>query len=941
MAAAIPAALEVPQTSSELTPVTPQASAAFDAGMGAVLLIVGVVIAATWWWMRRRAAEAAEHVATQRKALATAVSEAATVRHAVLLVELPEAAREPRILFVDEAFERATGIRLSELSQQSVGRLCAGAEDRKRLSTQLAACAATGRSIRMPLEILGKAGAPLRTNLRIVFVAGGAEHQGGAQTVALHLDFAVSGKVLEQPEVDMVSTVADSEELELVSRVLRLLNRTQQNCMIGLPMEPVLSQLLGVGLELSGGAEGVLALISRGPNGESMFQIAACRMAHIKTPGLTELAFGGDQPANAHLDFTHEALHRLIHSGESFVRIDERCASPLFQPGAHSAAWAGCLGLRLQHDEEFIGILLVSVGRSGLTPMRLELMHNLRAVAESVLIRDRMHDQVWQVTRELTETQKRFHLLVERSEEGFGSLEGDSIHAIYTNPAFKRLFGLAQDRSTFAFDEIMATIDPQQRSELRSQVKDWIAGPEETFRAGCRVPTGETEGRWIDVRLHKGHDSDSGRVVVGLFSDVTLEHEHQEKLDAERRKLAEANQQLQRAIRAKDLFLASMSHELRTPLTGIITVAEVITSGLHGTLTPKQEQYLRIILDSGVHLLDLINDILDISKAELGTDKLQKTRFGLKELCDASLRFVVEPAQKRRIRVSAVHDNSQVTICADQRRLKQILVNLLGNAVKFTPEGGEVTLRTHADPHSGWLQIEVVDTGIGISKEDQQRLFQPFTQLDSSLSRKNNGTGLGLCLVKHLTQLHGGEVSLVSEPGNGSCFVVQMPVEVSEEDLPTTSASSTLDLKLADAAEMGGRQILLADDNLENARVIQDFLTLRHFQVEVVQNGREAVESVLRQTPDLVLMDVQMPEMDGLEATRRIRALTDHNKSTVPIIAMTALAMEGDEARCLSVGASHYMSKPVSLRRLDTCVRGLLSANDGGLKAHETLVEVQ
>jgi PAS domain S-box-containing protein len=403
-------------------------------------------------------------------------------------------------------------------------------------------------------------------------------------------------------------------------------------------------------------------------------------------------------------------------------------------------------------------------------------------------------------------------------------------------------------------------------------------------------------------------------------------------LDITQRKQAEetmhlANLQMERALRLKDEFLANMSHELRTPLTAILGISEILLTGIRGPLNERQAHYVRNIDASGRHLLSLINDLLDVSKIESGKLEILVEQVSIADICQASMSFVKNQAVKKDISLEFIPETSISSVMADPRRLKQILVNLLSNAVKFTPAGGRVELKVHANLPASRLEFAVCDTGIGISAEDLPRLFTPFTQLDSGLSRQYEGTGLGLALVKKLVELHGGEVIVTSEVGKGSCFTVALPWEPSPEirhlmEEPGGFSQEPLDPIRSEAAAVPNTTILLAEDNEVNVMSIGDYLDSIGYRVIVAGNGLEALELALAERPALVLMDIQMPVMDGMEAIRCLRA--DPLLAAIPVIALTALAMPGDEQRCLDAGADAYMGKPVQLGSLSNLINQLL-----------------
>ena len=402
-----------------------------------------------------------------------------------------------------------------------------------------------------------------------------------------------------------------------------------------------------------------------------------------------------------------------------------------------------------------------------------------------------------------------------------------------------------------------------------------------------------------------------------------MNNELEQRIQARSTQLSAANAELQlanaailRAGRLKDEFLANMSHELRTPLTGILGLAEVMDKGIYGGLNDKQRQALNMIQDSGEHLLQLINDILDLSKIEAGKVELQIGPVAANEVCQASLEFVTQTAHKKNLKLF-FQSNTQVhQVQADERRLKQMLVNLLSNAVKFTPEGGQVGLEVAGDPVRQQIRFTVWDTGIGIVPEQQALLFQPFIQLDGSLARKYEGTGLGLALVHSMAQLHGGSVTVESAGlGQGARFTLTLPWEpqpVSPAPAATDTAEPISGLGSL-AARLGRPPVILAaDDNPTILMVLTDFLEAIECQVIIAQNGTEALAQAQATRPDLILLDIHMPDMDGLTVIRRLRAAG----SVVPVIALTALAMLEDQKLCLAAGADDYLSKPVSLNEL-------------------------
>jgi signal transduction histidine kinase/ActR/RegA family two-component response regulator len=377
--------------------------------------------------------------------------------------------------------------------------------------------------------------------------------------------------------------------------------------------------------------------------------------------------------------------------------------------------------------------------------------------------------------------------------------------------------------------------------------------------------------------------------------------------------LLAARDAAQAADRAKTSFLANMSHEIRTPLNGILGMAHLLR---RGGVTPKQADQLDKIEVSGQHLSSLINDILDFSKIEAGKLVLEHADFTLDDMIGDTLAIVANGATAKGLQLSVDMQDMPQALCGDRTHLAQALINYLGNAIKFTPKGsivlkGRVSVESDNDY---LLRFEVTDTGIGIAQDEQARLFEAFTQADSSTTRKFGGTGLGLAITRRIVQLMGGKVGVISLPGQGSTFWLEVRLDKGE------ALESTAQPGLPDNAEQilrrdhRGALVLVVDDDAINREVMEMLLTDIGLQVDTAENGIEAIEKAGVTDYALILMDQQMPKMGGLEAAQKIRQLAD--RGATPIIAMTASAFAPDRERCLAAGMNDFIAKPVNIEEL-------------------------
>ncbi|RLJ77316.1 ATP-binding protein [Pedobacter alluvionis] len=380
--------------------------------------------------------------------------------------------------------------------------------------------------------------------------------------------------------------------------------------------------------------------------------------------------------------------------------------------------------------------------------------------------------------------------------------------------------------------------------------------------------------------------------------------------------LAIAEQKASVAAQTKENFLANMSHEIRTPLSGILGFTNLLQKR---SLDAIATEFVSSIQRSGENLMAIINDILDLSKIEAGMMRITPGTFSINGLINSLETLFLERAKEKGLNISSTIDPAiSDTLTGDATRLTQILVNLIGNAIKFT-QHGKINIEVYKKEQTGskiTVGFKVADTGIGIDKEKLNEVFERFNQGEDSITRNYGGTGLGLSIVKNLILLQNGNIEVSSEQGKGTTFSFYIPYGIAERQLPVIPAVNTSYFKDKSNAPL---RVLVVDDNAINQSLMQHLLLQWNVNFDIVSNGLEAIEQLSGQTYDLVLMDIQMPKMDGYAATQHIR---DVLKSNIPIIAMTAHAMAGEREKCLSRGMNEYLSKPINEEKLFKFISG-------------------
>ena len=524
--------------------------------------------------------------------------------------------------------------------------------------------------------------------------------------------------------------------------------------------------------------------------------------------------------------------------------------------------------------------------------------------------------------RELARREEQYRVLTETMKDVVWVLDIESSKFRYVSPSVYALRG-------YTSEEVVAlpvdhAMTPEDRAALKALTLDRVAEFESGSLAADHFyvdqfpqPCKDGSVVWTEVVSNYYINPDNQRLELrGVTRDITERRQAEvalrqardtleQRVEERTRDLTRVNAELAAAMQVKDEFLSVMSHELRTPLNAILIMSQVMLEGVRGSLNERQLRAMQTITESGQHLLAMINDILDITSVQAGTVVLDRALHEVDALCAPLIDRLRAEAATRSQSIDYVCPSEPLYLWADGRRFGQIVRHLLENAMKFTPDGGQISLFVQPDLDRRVLSVRIEDNGIGIAHDAIERIFQPFTQADSALSRQFGGSGIGLTLVRHLVELHGGTITAESAgmPGSGSRFTVQLPWQAP----PVGSPHGAI---LAAGAVHGPHVVLIADDNPSAQRVMGDALRAAGYEVLAALDGIEAVATARLRPPDLILMDMQMPRCDGATAIRRLRQLPAC--AATPIVAMSSVVVPNDRALCLDAGADDYLAKPIS-----------------------------
>jgi PAS domain S-box-containing protein len=637
-------------------------------------------------------------------------------------------------------------------------------------------------------------------------------------------------------------------------------------------------------------------LVSSG-KADAMISNELVTQHYMYSTGHSDLKIVGDPVFNAKLCMA------VANGNSELLAILNKGISQAQRTGTLNKIQAKWLGSEYaRHIMSIENILLAASIAAGLVAIVIALI---------LLWNRKLTRVVAEKTKQYMESEERLRQIFENSPDAVFVVDREG-HVISANASACASVKMAKQK--LLTKRVHDLVPLSLRGEVDDNMRQWFSGELKQ----CEGASMAADGSVSPIEMTGSLQKIGGRQVLQLHvRDITLRKEAEEKIHAAKAMAEDAKAMAEQARAtaedanlAKSEFLANMSHEIRTPLNGIVGMAQLIADT---PLSSEQNNCVETILQSTTGLLKIINHVLDISKIEAGQMDVRESTIDLRQMSE-TLFYMFQPlAQQSGVTLKCeCQDNVPLYVTGDEGLIEQIIVNLLGNALKFTHQGN-VTLNIECrskNTQGAELYFQVIDTGIGIDQEKQKGIFSKFTQADGSTKRLYGGTGLGLAISKQLVELLGGKIGLISSPGQGSTFYFNLTLA------QATHAALAKDPESARIKMVKpGTLVLLVEDNLVNQKVATAILRNAGCRVDTAENGKDAIQQVRKKEYDMVLMDCQMPIMDGFEATRIIRSMRG-SISSIPIIAITAHAMKDDKQKCIDGGMDDYISKPVNRQAL-------------------------
>ncbi len=774
---------------------------------------------------------------------------------------------------------------------------------------------------------------------------------GAPKAIAAAIDSAESPLGISSQELQK-SLVADKSQLPFdFTAYLRSIEALYSE----IDLDRLLHKLMDVVVEHAGADKAAL-LLNRGGNLNVALEYAD---GDLETLDFDLHSFDRDYRLPLY-------LIRQVHQAQALkICYGDDCPYPTEDPYFEEHRPHSILCLPILNQSKQIGILYLenSTTTDIFTPDRVELLNIICTQAAISLENARLHQesqvyarQLERSLRDLQSSQARLHKIADNIPGAIAQVwiapERDRELLRYISSGCDRLYELTAAQMLDGGYSLRQFEHPEDRPQidlLVHQSRHQLA----PIQLEYRIVTPSGKVKWIYIAASSLEPQPDGSFLVECtILDISERQVAQQERQQAEQQLQLTNAELLQSNRLKDQFLANMSHELRTPLNAVLGMTEGLKEGVFGAINAEQAVALSTIATSGSQLLALIDDVLELAKIEAGQLELHYTPTALVPFCESSIASIRQQAVGKQIQVSIKFQPNLPTIAIDERRIRQVLISLLDNAVKFTPAGGQIDLTVTyvLDPAtnpsssnrsvepSARVRLTISDTGIGISPDNIKKLFQPFIQIDGAFNRQFEGTGLGLALVKRIVDLHGGTVSLSSELGLGSSFTIELPcaaVPADRMEMPAATAALMQRQQQSPSRAVSTLPqrpplILLVEHNEANVQTMSSYLRAKGYQISIASTVREAIDLVISQPPDIILMNIQLPLVDGVATIRQIRELSD-----LPTIAMAALSdisecldeTVGDREIYLEAGANEYLAKPIKLKQLTSVIQQVLQVH--------------